>query len=68
MADYDGGYEGNGDDVDNYGGGGFSPQRHGGPEDYSDSKSQVSLIKWYVCVYVLSFLLLSAEENALSWS
>ena len=47
MADYEGRYDGNGEDVDNYGGGGSSPQprgsSHGGPDDYSDSKSQVQL-------------------------
>ena len=44
MPDYEGRYEGNGngEDLDNYG---SSPQprgsSHGGPDDYSDSKSQV---------------------------
>ena len=44
MSDYEGRYEGNGEDADNYGGG-SSPQlrgsSHGGPEDHSDTKSQV---------------------------
>ncbi|PON67704.1 U2 snRNP auxilliary factor, large subunit, splicing factor [Parasponia andersonii] len=44
MADYEGRYDGNGEDADNYGGGVSSPQprgsSHGGPDDYSDSKSQ----------------------------
>ncbi|ONH96782.1 hypothetical protein PRUPE_7G151700 [Prunus persica] len=44
MTDYEGRYEGNGEDADNYGDGGSSPQpratNHGGPDDYSDSKSQ----------------------------
>ena len=44
MTDYDGRYEGNGEDVDNYGDG-FSPQArggsHGGHDTHSDSKSQV---------------------------
>ncbi|XP_023893143.1 splicing factor U2af large subunit B isoform X1 [Quercus suber] len=43
MSDYEGRYEGNGEDADNYGGG-SSPQprgsSHGGPEDHSDTKSQ----------------------------
>ncbi|XP_059456172.1 splicing factor U2af large subunit B isoform X2 [Corylus avellana] len=43
MSDYEGRYEGNGEDADNYGGV-SSPQprgsSHGGPEDLSDSKSQ----------------------------
>lgn len=42
MTDYEGRYEGNGEDLDNYG---SSPQprgsSHGGADDYSDSKSQV---------------------------
>ncbi|KAA8547333.1 hypothetical protein F0562_003803 [Nyssa sinensis] len=41
MADYEGRYERNGEDLDNYG---SSPQprggSHGGVDDYSDSKSQ----------------------------
>ncbi|KAE7999900.1 hypothetical protein FH972_004284 [Carpinus fangiana] len=45
MSDYEGRYEGNGEDADNYGGV-SSPQprgsSHGGPEDLSDSKSQVT--------------------------
>lgn len=45
MTDYEGRYDGNGEDADNYGDGGSSPQpratNHGGPDDYSDSKSQV---------------------------
>ncbi|PQQ04161.1 splicing factor U2af large subunit B [Prunus yedoensis var. nudiflora] len=45
MTEYEGRYEGNGEDADNYGDGGSSPQpratNHGGPDDYSDSKSQV---------------------------
>lgn len=44
MTDYDGRYEGNGEDADNYGDG-FSPQArgasHGGHDTHSDSKSQV---------------------------
>ncbi|XP_022150448.1 splicing factor U2af large subunit B-like isoform X3 [Momordica charantia] len=43
MTDYDGRYEGNGEDTDNYGDG-FSPQvrggSHGGHDTHSDSKSQ----------------------------
>ncbi|XP_062154958.1 splicing factor U2af large subunit B isoform X2 [Alnus glutinosa] len=43
MSDYEGRYEGNGEDAENYGGG-SSPQprgsSHGGPEDLGDSKSQ----------------------------
>ncbi|XP_022929824.1 splicing factor U2af large subunit A-like isoform X4 [Cucurbita moschata] len=43
MTDYDGRYEGNGEDADNYGDG-FSPQArggsHGGHDTHSDSKSQ----------------------------
>ncbi|KAE9466958.1 hypothetical protein C3L33_01145, partial [Rhododendron williamsianum] len=41
MTEYEGRYEGNGEDLDNYG---SSPQpldhNHGGADDYSDSKSQ----------------------------
>lgn len=49
MADDEGRYEGNGEDVDNYGGeGGSSPQprgsSHGMAEDFSDSRSQVDLL------------------------
>lgn len=44
MTDYDGRYEGNGEDADNYGDG-FSPQvrggSHGGHDTHSDTKSQV---------------------------
>ncbi|XP_075656074.1 splicing factor U2af large subunit A isoform X2 [Castanea sativa] len=43
MSDYEGRYEGNGEDADNYGGGSSPPPRgssHGGPEDHSDTKSQ----------------------------
>lgn len=47
MADDDGRYEGNGEDLDNYGGGGSSPQprgsSHGMLDDFSDSRSQVDL-------------------------
>ncbi|KAG5535810.1 hypothetical protein RHGRI_023547 [Rhododendron griersonianum] len=43
MTEYEGRYEGNGEDLDNYG---SSPQplghNHGGADDYSDSKSQQS--------------------------
>uniref|UniRef100_A0A9I9D1C0 Splicing factor U2af large subunit n=1 Tax=Cucumis melo TaxID=3656 RepID=A0A9I9D1C0_CUCME len=43
MTDYDGRYEGNGEDADNYGDG-FSPQAraasHGGHDTHTDSKSQ----------------------------
>ncbi|CAN6680305.1 unnamed protein product [Malus baccata var. baccata] len=44
MTDYEGRYEGNGEDPGNYADGGSPPQpraaNHGGAEDYSDSKSQ----------------------------
>ncbi|KAL5557256.1 hypothetical protein UlMin_039492 [Ulmus minor] len=44
MADFDGRYETNGEDAENYAGGSFSPQprssSHGGADDYIDSKSQ----------------------------
>lgn len=47
MADYEERYEGNGEGVDNYGGGGTSPlprgNSHGVPDDYNESKSQVDL-------------------------
>lgn len=43
MADYEGRYDGNGEDVD-----ASSPQprstNHGGLDDYSDSKSQVHIV------------------------
>lgn len=47
MTDYEGGrYEENGEDLDSYRGGGSSPalrgNSHGGHDDNSDSKSQVS--------------------------
>lgn len=62
MADYDGRYEGNGEDVDNYGGG-SSPQprggSHGGTDDYSDSKSQVETLEaFYIRLYSLFLLVL----------
>ncbi|CAN6541686.1 unnamed protein product [Malus baccata var. baccata] len=44
MTDYEGRYEGNGEDPGNYADGGSPPQpraaNHGGADDYSDSKSQ----------------------------
>ncbi|XP_015890215.3 splicing factor U2af large subunit B isoform X2 [Ziziphus jujuba] len=47
MADYEERYEGNGEDVDNYGGGGGGgstphprSNSHGVPDDYNESKSQ----------------------------
>ncbi|KAM1529306.1 hypothetical protein ACFX1Z_018529 [Malus domestica] len=45
MTDYEGRYEGNGEDPGNYADGGSPPQpratNHGGADDYSDSKSQL---------------------------
>lgn len=49
MTEYEGRYEGNGEDLDNYG---SSPQplghNHGGADDYSDSTSQVSVYISYI--------------------
>lgn len=56
MSDYEGRYEGNGEDADNYGGG-SSPQphggSHGGPDDNSDSKSRVYVDVVLLLVYRL---------------
>lgn len=61
MADYDARYEGNGEDVDNYGGGGSSPQplggSHGGTDEYSDSKPQVGPTGAYIYDYTAQFYL-----------
>lgn len=49
MADYEERYEGNGEEVDNYGGGGGGStphprsNSHGVPDDYNESKSQVDV-------------------------
>ncbi|CAN6698557.1 unnamed protein product [Malus baccata var. baccata] len=48
MTEYEGRYDGNGEDAGTYADGGSSPQPraavHGGADDYSDSKSQVHVV------------------------
>lgn len=65
MSDYEGRYEGNGEDADNYGGG-SSPQprgsSHGGPEDLSDSKSQV-----YIHLFLLLMYMYETLRERLGW-
>lgn len=54
MADYEGRYDGNGEDVD-----GSSPQprstNHGALDDYGDSKSQVSYLYLDFYLFLASY-------------
>ena len=56
MADYEGRYDGNGEDVD-----ASSPQprstNHGGLDDYSDSKSQVHSYMYHYVDFFFFFWL-----------
>lgn len=58
MTDYEGRYERNGEDLDNYGGGSSPPRggSHGGLDDPSESKSQVTSLLVIIDVYY-SFIL-----------
>lgn len=59
MTDYEERYEGNGEDVETFGGG-SSPQARanshgGGPDDFSDSKSQVLNLLSVSVIYLFIF-------------
>lgn len=64
MADYEGRYDGNGEDVD-----ASSPQprssNHGGLDDYSDSKSQVHIVTC-TSTWIFLLLLLLASDYIIS--